>query len=216
MAYLKRNSVPKNWSVPRKGRKYIITPESNLKLGIPVLVLLRDLLKIARNRKEVKKVIHEKALLLNGKKIKSEGQSLTLFDILTIVPSKENYQIYLNESGKLYANKINESQAKSKISKIIKKTKLKGNKLQINLSDGRNFIYDKECKTNDSVLIDFNGNKIQKILPFKEKAKILVFAGKHAGQEGEIVKIDNKHMMVEVKNETLTFNALIKQSIVVG
>jgi small subunit ribosomal protein S4e len=214
MAYLKRHSIPKNWSVPRKGTKYVICPESNIKLGVPVLILLRDLLKIAKNRKEVKKVIHERAILINGSIVKSEGQSLTLFDILTIVPSKENYKINLNEKGKFFAEKIKD--ADFKVSKVIKRTKLKNNKIQINLSDGRNFLSEEKCNTHDSALINLKKNQIEKILPLKEKAKIFVFAGKHTGKQGEVIKVDQEHKMIEAKDNDFVFKALIKQSIVIN
>ena len=57
MSHLKRQNIPKNWPVPKKGSTFIVRASSK---GIPVLVLLRDVLKIARTRKEIKRAIFEK------------------------------------------------------------------------------------------------------------------------------------------------------------
>ena len=55
--HLKRQATPKNWPVPRKGTTFIVTPNSK---GLPVLILLRDLLKIAKDRSEVKRQYHKR------------------------------------------------------------------------------------------------------------------------------------------------------------
>ena len=209
--HLKRQKVPKNWPIERKGTAYVVRPRSNLNKGIPILIILRDLLKIAQNKKEVKKALHLKQILLNGKAVRDEKQSVLLFDIITIVPSKKNYRIELSKNKKFKVTEIKDSEAKYKIAKIINKKTLKGKKTQINLSDGRNLLSDIECRVNDSVLINLEKKKIEKCLPLKEKAKIVVFDGKHAGKEGIIKKIIPEKKMAEVDINGNNINILIKQ-----
>jgi len=102
-----------------------------------------------------------------------------------------------------------------KISKIINKKILKGKKIQLNLGDGRNFLSDIKCSVNDSVLIDLKKRKIEKCLPLKEKAEILVFAGKHSGKKGKINKMDLKKKTAELLFKDGKINVLIKQLIVI-
>ena len=52
--HLKRQNTPKSWPIHRKGTKYIVRPQFNPRKGVPILILLRDMLKVAKNRKEVK------------------------------------------------------------------------------------------------------------------------------------------------------------------
>lgn len=215
MSHMKRHKVPKNWPIPRKGTTFIVKPAGNLKSGVPILIMLRDMLKVAQNRKEVKKAIHLKQILLNGKVVKDDKNPATLFDVLTLVPSKENFRLEISENGKFKLEKVSEKESNKKISKVINKKKLKGNKTQINLSDGRNFLSNEKCNTHDSVLINFKDNKIEKCLEMKEKSNAFVFAGKHAGKKGIIQKIDNEHKIVELKTGKDTIHALIKQIIVV-
>jgi len=206
--------VPKNWPIKRKGTTYVIRSNFNLNQGMPILVLLRDLLGIAKNRKEVKKIIHGKNILLNGRPVSSEKNSACLFDIITLVPSKKHYKIVLSEKGIFDVEKVLEKDSSSKVSKVINKKVLKGKKIQLNLNDGHNSISSIKCNTNDSVLIDIKKRKIEKCLPLKEKSSAVVFAGKHAGKKGVIQKIDTKEKMVQLKSNKENIHVLIKQIMV--
>ncbi len=212
--HLKRQKVPKNWPIERKGTAYIVRPNANMSNGMPILIILRDMLKLAQNRKEVKRIIHSKNLLLNGSLVKDEKNSVSLFDKITIVPSNENYKLSLSEKGKFRIEKINSGEEGYKIAKVINKRVLKGKKVQLNLSDGRNFLSDIKCNVNDSVLVDFKKKKIEKCIPLKEKANVLVFAGKHAGKRANINKIDQEKKMAELNFDDKKINVLIKQLIV--
>ena len=212
--HLKREQAPKSWPVPRKGTTYLVSPKSNMSTGIPLLIVIRDIIKLAQNRKEVKKALNEKQILLNGNNVTDERIGLALFDIITIVPEKKNYQIVLNRN-KFDAKEIKETESKHKIAKIINKKTLKGKKTQLNLSDGRNFISDINCKVNDSALINLKDKKIEKCIPLKEKANVTVIDGKHIGESGIIEKIDAKNKMIEIINEDKKkINVLIKHIII--
>ncbi len=212
MRHMKRQSVPKNWPVPRKGTAYVVRPLSG---EIPILVVLRDILKIAQNRKEVKRALHARNILINGKAVKEDKIGVTLFDVITNVPAKKNYVIDLKQNGKFNIEEINDKEAGKKVAKIIDKKILKGKKVQLNLNDGNNFLSDIKCKTNDSVVIDFKTKKITKCLPLVEKAKVIVFAGKHAGKKGTIEKLKLERKMASVKFNDNKINVLIKQLMVI-
>jgi len=215
--HLKRQRAPKNWPVPRKGTVYIVRPNYNLqKGGIPVLIALRDILGLTKNRRETRKIIHSKLVLLNNRQIKDEKMNILLFDILKIVPSKINYRLTLSEKGKFNFEKVDEKESGYKVSKIVDKKILKGKKIQINLWDGRNSLCNLKCKINDSAIVNFDEKKIDKFLELKEKAKALVFGGKHAGKRGEIEKIDLEKKQVELKTKDKEkINVLIKQLMVI-
>ena len=213
--HLKRQKVPKTWPIKRKGTTYLVRPNSNLTDGIPLLILLRDVLNVAQNRREVKKIIHAKNLLLNNKLVKDDKASAVLFDTITIIPSEKFYRITLSDKGKFDAEEITKDAAEHKFSKIVNKKVLKGKKIQFNLSDGRNFISDLKCNVNDSILTVFKGKKINKCLPLKEKSNVLVFAGKHSGTRGTVEKINKGKKVVEINSSERKLNVLIKQIIVI-
>ncbi len=215
MAYLKRQMIPKNWPIKRKGSAYVVRPNFSMNGGIPILIILRDMLKVAQNRKEVKKAIYSKHILLNNKIVIDEKNSALLFDVITITPLKKHYRIELSEKGKFQIKEIKEDEAGKKIAKIVNKKTLKGKKTQLNLSDGRNFVSDLKCNTDDSVLINFKERKIDKCLELKEKAKVIVFAGKHSGEKGIVSKMESESKAVEVDIDEKKVNILIKQLMVV-
>lgn len=212
--HLKRQKTPKSWPVKRKGTTYIIRGR-DLKNGIPLLIALRDMLKITKDRRETKIALNSGKILLNSKIARDEKNTAKLFDVITIFPSKEYFRITLNEKGKFDLEKENEKDSIYKISKIENKKILKQKKIQINLSDGRNFLFNEKCKTNDSILINLKENKIEKCIELKEKANALVIGGKHAGTKGTIIKVDNEKKSVELENKEKKINVLIKQLIVV-
>jgi len=209
--HLKRQKAPKNWPIYRKGTKYVARPRSNLEKGVSLLIVLRDMLKIVQNRREAKRAIHFQHILLNNRPARDEKESILLFDTIKIIPVKKSYMLDLTENGKITVSEIKEAESGKKVAKIINKKILKGKKIQVNLSDGRNFISDIKCSTNDSALISLEKKKIEKCIPLKESAEIIVFAGKHAGKRGTVTKIDNEKKMAEIKTKDKKINVLIKQ-----
>ncbi len=214
MTHLTRQKVPKSWSLPKKGTAYVVNPKSNINLGIPILVALRDILKFTQNRKETKKAINQRFIKLNGKDVREEKNSLVLFDVLTIEPTKKNYRLTLTPRGRFTLEEIDEKHAHEKVSKVIGKKILKGKKTQLNLMDGRNILTDLECKLNDSIVVELKTNKAKKCLSLQKGAKIIVFGGKHTGKRAEVMNINEKEKIVEAKTKEETINVLIKQALV--
>jgi small subunit ribosomal protein S4e len=195
--HLKRNTVEKTWPITRKGTKYLIVPNNAKKKGIPLLVVMREMLELVKTRKELKKIINEGKLLVNEKPIKEDKSILQLFDVLSLPVLKKTYRLTIGENKKFSMMEIKDSESKTKISKIIGKKVIKGNKIQINLSDGRNILSDEQVLVGDSVEIEFDGKKIKKVLQVKEKSKVLVIKGKHMGQFGEVKKIEEDNVIIE-------------------
>lgn len=215
MAHLKRQEIPKSWPIERKGTKYFVLPNHGFEKAMPVLVVIRDILETANNRKEVKQAIHLRNILVNTKKIHDEKYAVVLFDTITFVPTKKSYRVEMNETGKFEVKEIKESEAGKKIAKIINKKMLNGKKLQLNLSDGRNVLSNEKGKVNDSVLINLKDNKIEKIVPFKEKANVLIFEGKHSGEKGVVEKINTEKKTADIEMKDKKVSVLIKQLMVV-
>ncbi|PJE81548.1 hypothetical protein COU58_01975 [Candidatus Pacearchaeota archaeon CG10_big_fil_rev_8_21_14_0_10_32_42] len=212
--HLKRQKAPKNWPIKRKGTAFVVRPNFSIEKGIPVLIILRDFLKIAQNRKETKQAIHNKQILLNNKIVKDEKNNALLFDTISILPSKKFYRVELSDKGRFQMTEIKEEESHRKVSKILNKKTLKGKKTQLNLSDGRNIITDIKCRMNDSVLLNFRERKIEKCLPMKAKEKVFVFSGKHSGKRGVINKMIQEKKIAELQVNEKSINVLIKHLIV--
>lgn len=213
MTHLKRQRAPKNWPIQRKGTAYIMKSGDSQK-SIPMLIVIRDILKLVQNRNELKKAIHNRLIELNKKPVRDEKNSVYLFDVITIKPSKKNYRLSLSEKGKFVVEETKESE--TKVCKVIDKKMLNKGKVQLNLLDGKNYLSDLKCSVNDSVLIDLKQNKPTKCLELKQDAKAFAYSGKHAGKKGVIKNIDEKHKIVQIESENKEkINVLIKDLIVI-
>ncbi|MEK6891321.1 MAG: hypothetical protein AABX03_04250 [Nanoarchaeota archaeon] len=208
--HIKRQAVSKLWPVPRKGTKYLVVPSHSKNNGIPLLIAMRDDLKLVSRRKELEKILHEKKIMVNGKVVKEDNLALLLFDKIEIKTINKSYNVNFSKTGKLVLEELNNKDSESKIAKIINKKIMKGNKVQINLSDGRNILSNDKVKTGDSIKFNLKSKKIDSILPVKEKAKVIVLKGRHLGNYGTIKEINGKKIIVnshlgdfETKNEDL-------------
>ncbi len=192
--HLKRTSAPKSWPIARKGTKYLASPSHAKKHGIPLIIMMRDILKIVRNKKEAKQILNQKKIKVNDKIVKDEKFPLVLFDKLEI--GNEIYQIIINENKKFEAKKVKSLETKTV--KIIGKKILKKGKVQINLNDGRNIITNDEFNTGDSLVVNLKGKNIEKVLHMQAGAEVYILAGKHIGKQGKIAKIDEKNNLAEL------------------
>ncbi len=216
MTYLKRQEIGKFWPVPRKGTKYLAVSKHNKSNSIPLIVVVRDILKLVRNKKELKKSISEKQILINKKEIKETNYPICLFDVISIPDSKKNFKTVLSEKKKFVFDEISDKESESKVFKVIGKKILKGNKIQVNLSDGRNLVIKDKVNVDDSIVLNLKENKPQKIISL-EKGKIAyILKGKHAGKKGKIADIIERGGKKLVKIGSVNkINVWIKNIIVV-
>ncbi len=200
--HLKRKAMPKNWQLPRKTKKYIVksNPGQNMNYSLPCLLILRDVLGLVKTTREAKIILKEGNIYVNNKKINSEKFSIGLFDRLYIKKEEKYFTITLDKHG-LKVIEISEKDAGVKPIKVIGKKLLKNKKIQINCFDGRNFIYDKEIRVGDSILIDLKENKILKILSLKEGSDAFILFGNHKGRVGKIEKIEKENAILKFGDE---------------
>lgn len=213
--HLKRELATKHLPIERKGTTFVVRATSHVEKSVPVLIAVRNMLKLAQQRKEVKQAIHTGAILLNHRKVSDERQSILLFDVLSIVPSKKHYRLEFDEKGRFTLKEISESESKKKIVKIENKTLLKNKKMQLNLSDGTNILRSENASTHDSLVISLPEHKVLETLPLKEGAEVVVIAGKHVGSSGKVGSMDQHRKTITLHTKDKKVEVLIKQIIVI-
>ncbi|MCX6748088.1 MAG: S4 domain-containing protein [Candidatus Pacearchaeota archaeon] len=191
--HLKRNSMPKTWPLQKKGTTYITGARDGFGQTIPLIIVLRDILKLAKTRKEVKAILTSRNLKLNEKVIKDEKYPVRLFD--TLIVGEKSFKTVLK--NKKFSFEPGKSE---KIAKIIGKKILAG-KVQLNLNDGSNIITKEKTNVGDSIIIS-KDKKIE-ILAFKEKCNILFIKGKHLGEQGTVEKIQGEDLIIKLKDEKI-------------
>lgn len=200
--HLKRSKAEKGWPIPRKGTTYLARSNHAQKKGVSLLMVLRDILGIAETKKEARHMLLNEDVKVNGKIRKSEKFPMQFFDVLTLDKTKKNYRLNI-VNKKFTLEEVSGKDSESKIVKIIGKKILDKKRIQINLEDGTNSVYDKSFNVNDSAVVDFKSNKIISVLPLKTGAKVEIISGKHSGEKGslkDIVKLDKtKRYKIKLK-----------------
>lgn len=169
--HLKRMAIPKEWPISRKGTKYVTRPYTGKGgYAIPLLLVLRDILKVAHTKREAKLVLYEKNVLVDNKIVGNCSYPVGLFDLISMPKLNMFYRVELSDEGRLILEKITKD-SHLKTCKVVGKTVLSGKRLQINLHDGKNFISSQKINVNDSVVVDINKKEIVKIMPLKKKPK---------------------------------------------
>ena len=175
----------KFWPVAKKGTKYVAKSSHNNSNSVPLAVLIRDVLKLVRTTKELKKVLNEKQIKVSGKEIRDTNYPIGLFDMITA--GDKTFRVILGENKKF---KMEESKDDgTKVIKIVGKKNLGKKGIQFNLMDGRNVLSNEKANVGDSVIYNYNDAKISKIIKMDKGSEGFVIKGKHAGVKGKIVNI---------------------------
>lgn len=217
--HLLRIAMPKTWQISRKEYVFAARPNSgahSLEMGLPLCIILRDLLNLGRNLREIKYMLNNKEILVDGKRQKEPNFIVGLMDVIHIAEIKKSYRVMLNENGKLCV--VDAHDHNLKICRITGKKTIKGNKQTLHFHDGKTFVVDGDYNVSDSVVMEV-GKGIKKRLPLKEGATILLIGGKHIGEIGEIAKIvlyKAKDDGVVVKTKDDEFMTLKKYAFVIG
>ena len=215
--HLSRLAMPKTWKIKRKGIKWVTRPSPgphSFKLGLPLNVLLRDILSYAHTTKEVKKILNNQEILVDGIRRKNHRFIVGLMDIVSFPKTKENFRILLNKKGNIIASPIEDKEVNIKPCKIIGKTVLKKGKLQLNLYDGKNILAKEKPNIGDTVLIELPSQKIKDTLKLEKKATVYLTGGGHIGETGIVAEI--KGNMLKYKRGKDTFETLKKYAFVIG
>jgi small subunit ribosomal protein S4e len=188
----KRLSVPNSWPVERKTETFTVKAGAGPhgESGVPLLVVLRDVLGYADSRKEARYALNQGSVLVNGDALDDEERPIGMFDILEFDERNEHYRVFPDEGGRLALTPIDAEDADSKLGKIEGKQQVPGGATQLALHDGRTLEVEdgSEYAGSDSIVVDAE-DEILAQFPYEEGALVTAVEGRHAGEVGEIEEI---------------------------
>ena len=193
--HLKRYKAPKSWPIHPKEDTWTVKPSAgshSINDSIPLTLVIRDVLKLADNAREAKRIINSGNVLVDGRVVKDYKFPVGFMDIVDIPKTGESYRVLLDRKGRLQLDLIEDSSAK--LSKIVNKSTIKGGKTQLNLHDGKNVIIDEDAySVGDVICLKVPEQEIVEVYPLQEGATVLVTGGKHTGELGTVSEIiENK------------------------
>lgn len=193
--HLKRFDAPDSWHIAKKENKFITktAPGPHNSNALPLVVWLRDQMGFAQNLKEVKQILRQGDIIVNGRACRDPSMGIGIFDIISIPKIGKFYRILRDKKGRHKTIEIDAGAAKTRLCKVRNKTIVSGGRVQLNLRDGANIIADNSFKPQDSIVVSLEEDSRLKIVdhfPFAVGHMAMVIGGKHSGKIARIVAID--------------------------
>jgi small subunit ribosomal protein S4e len=217
-ARLKRNPAPKFWPIHRKEFTWVVKPSSGphtLEDSLSLTLVLRDILRLAKTKKEASMILAQGKLSVDGKIRRRADFPVGLMDVIAMPDADQYFRVMPSPKGLVLA-KIGKSEASFKLVRVENKNTVEG-AVQVALHDGSNILV-KVADPKNPVEVSYDTFDILKInLPKKEvaskiKTKIgnlaIITGGKNIGKKGRIVEIEKteakkrKNALVVVEDET--------------
>lgn len=183
--HLKRLASPRKWPITRKTSTWVVRPLPGphaVEDGIPLLIGIRDFIKLANTAHEARRIIGDGNIQIDGKTTRQYKRPVGLMDVVSIPKLNLYYRVLLDSNGKLRFIKISKNEAKWKLVRIENKTTVKGGQFQLNLHDGKNIVLKKDkYKTGDVLKIALPEQKILNHYSLDSGNISMLIGGKHIG-----------------------------------
>jgi small subunit ribosomal protein S4e len=226
---LKRSKAPSHWKIARKEKKWTTNPDSgpHNKEAIPLGFILRDYLGYAHTLKEVKRILNERKVKINGTVRTSAKFPVGILDIVEIPLTQEYYRVLPDRRGRFILHPVTEAERHIRPLKITGKQLVKEGKTQLSFHDGTTLLSREEekgvtekkgkrkvrFKPFGTLLYDFESEKILEYIPFAEGNFAMITGGGNVSRSGRITAI--KDSMVEIEGEE-AFRTLKENVFVLG
>lgn len=198
---LKRKPAPRFWPIHRKENTWVVRPlpgPHSLENCLPLAVVLRDVLGLAKTRKEAKTVVSEGKIIVDGVAKLKDNSPVGLLDVISIPDINKDFRILPSGKG-LVLQPIGKEEAKFKLCRIENKTIVKKGHVQISLHDGSNILIkvadpknpqEDVYETLDTVKVSLPEKQILERIEVKQKDYAMITGGKNVGKYGKIVEIE--------------------------
>jgi small subunit ribosomal protein S4e len=215
---LKRNPAPSFWPIRRKEFIWVTKPSSgphSLKNCFPLTLVLRDILGVAKTKKEASKILSEGKVVVDGKTRRKTDFPVGLMDVVSIADMNKFFRLIPSHKG-LVLNTVSKKEADFKLCRVEdKNTVPKG--VQIALHDGSNILIKVSDPKNppeviyetfDVLKLSLPDKQVLDCIKTKEGNLAVITGGKNIGKQGRIVEIEKteakkrRNALVVIEDET--------------
>jgi len=199
--HLKRLAAPAFWPVLRKEYKWVVKPSPGphpIARSLPLLMVVRDILKYVETSKEARRLIAEGHFKVDGRLRRDYKFPIGLMDVIEVVDTGEVFRVVPFPVKYLTLIPISREEASFKLCRIENKTTVRGGNIQLNLHDGRNILIrvsnptkptEDIYTTMSSVKISIPNQEVIKYIPIREGSLAIVVGGRNVGRVGTLIKI---------------------------
>jgi small subunit ribosomal protein S4e len=189
--HLKRLNAPKHWMLDKLGGIWAPRPSTGphkLRECMPLIILLRNKLKYALTGKEVKYILMQRLVKVDGKARTDHTYPAGFMDVISIEKTDEHFRLLYDVRGRFAIHRISAEEAKYKLGRVKRvMTGPKGTPYIVT-HDGRTIRYpDPLVKANDTIKIETETGKMSDYIKFETGNLAMISGGKNTGRVGIIV-----------------------------
>jgi small subunit ribosomal protein S4e len=209
---MKRLTAPRSWPVARRTNYWIAKPSPGphgADDSMPIVVVLREMLGLADTAKEVKRVLGNRDVLVDGRVVTDREFPIGLMDVISIPKMGVHYRMLIDRNGKFRLVKLAEGKQSWKLCRIEGKSTVPGGRTQLNLHDGRNVLVEKgSYKVGDVVKLEVPSQKILDTYKLAKGSTVMITGGSNVGElevvEEYVVKRTTASNLIKFKDGKLT------------
>ena len=192
--HMKRLAAPRTWPLKRKVSVWVTKQSAgahSIEDSMSAVTVLRDMVGACDTAREAKRIIGNREMFVDGKAVKNPKAPVGFMDVISIPKMNLNYRMLITDKGKLTLVPIDADEAAWELCRIENKTVVKGGKIQLNLSGGRNIVMDKnDYKCGDSLKVSFDGQKILDSYALAAGSTVLIKDGAHNGSIKTVKEVE--------------------------
>lgn len=202
--HLKRLVAPKSWMLSKLGGVFAPKPGTGPHRSrecLPLILFLRNKLKYALTADEVKKIVKQRLIKVDGK-VRTEGRYPAGFmDVITIDKTGEHFRLLYDVKGRFTVHRIKSEEAKYKLCRVRRQEVGPKGIPFVTTSDGRTIRYpDPLVKVNDTVMVDIATGKIKDHIKFDTGNLCMITGGHNLGRVGVIIHRDRHPGSFDIVN----------------
>jgi small subunit ribosomal protein S4e len=188
--HLKRMFAPSHWMLDKLKGRWAPKPSAGphkMRECMPLIVLLRERLKYALTYHEVKMIVMQRLIKVDGKVRTDMFFPAGFMDVVQIEKTKENFRMMYDTKGRFAIHKVVKEEAAYKLCRVKKLVRgPKGTPYAVT-HDGRTLRYpDPAIKVNDTVRLDLESGKILDFAAFEAGNSVMICGGNNIGRVGTI------------------------------
>lgn len=189
--HLKRLAAPKAWMLDKLGGTFAPRPSTGphkLRESLPLVIFLRNRLKYALTNTEVKKIVMQRLIKVDGKVRTDINYPSGFMDVVTIEKTGEYFRLIYDVKGRFTVHRITADEAKYKLCKV-KRVQIGPKKIPFLVThDGRTIRYpDPTIHVNDTIQVDIASGKITEHIRFESGNLVMITGGRNLGRVGTVV-----------------------------
>jgi len=205
--HLKRMFAPKHWMLDKLKGRWAPMPSPGPHKGrecMPLIVMLRERLKYALTYREVKMIVMQRLIKVDGKVRSDMFYPSGFMDVVAIDKTKENFRMLYDTKGRFALHKVSKEEATYKLCKVKKVERGPRGIPYARTHDGRTLRYpDPDVSANDTVRLDLATGKMLDHVKFETGNLCMISGGNNIGRVG-VIQNREKHPgsfeMVHVKD----------------